>query len=51
MKTTENIKNIWKKSMIEVTNEVFDEVIKTSKTIIKTRIRSKSYYCMYVYGS
>lgn len=29
-KTTENIKNIWKKSMIEVTNEVFDEVIKTA---------------------
>jgi len=30
MKTTEEIKNIWKKSLIEVTNEVFDEVMKTA---------------------
>lgn len=30
MKTTEDIKKIWKKSLIEVTNEVFDDVIKTA---------------------
>ena len=30
MKTTEEIKNIWKKSLIEVTNLVFDDVMKTA---------------------
>lgn len=30
MKTLEEIKKIWKKSLIEVTNEVFDDVIKTA---------------------
>ena len=28
MKTLEDIKKIWKKTVIEVTNEVFDDVIK-----------------------
>ena len=30
MKTVDEIKKIWKKSLIEVTNEVFDDVIKTA---------------------
>lgn len=30
MKTIEDIKKIWKKTVIEVTNEVFDDVIKTA---------------------
>ena len=30
MKTAEDIKKIWKKSLIKVTNEVFDDVIKTA---------------------
>ncbi len=30
MKTLEEVKAIWKKSLIEVTNEVFDDVIKTA---------------------
>ena len=30
MKTLDDIKKIWKKTVIEVTNEVFDEVLKTA---------------------
>ena len=48
MKTVEDIKKIWKKSLIETTNEVFDEVIKTASEETKkdTLDSNNSIACM-----